>query len=256
MEAQSRKTLFSTTQQLVEMMEDRLLSSSKTPFVMLTKLRKEFVHPHFYIMNGMEFLLQNLMKIFIYMPSILLLTIFVSNKLGLPKQQVDAYSVIAIVASIVIVLFSLPSTFTNFGIKDVNVAFMADFITAEKFTKDELDAISDNVEIFEECAMNRVRTLRWAMATLWGLFLFACSQSLSFITHFSGKEEVVNVIGESIAPLIVTGIVALITSMMIAGYKRSNYMVFRGLQFACNEAMARISSEPAEQNTSHQLSVA
>lgn len=227
-------SLFANAKQLVVIVENRLLGAREIAWP-ISWFRKEFWHPISYVFLGMDFLISNFMKTTVYVVLFVALTAYLSRRFGASAEEVKMYVVIAVMGAVFVVLFALPSTFASFGISDVDLIFLAQRVQEKVASNDELDTLRDNLEAMEACAADRVAILRWAMATIWGVLLFGFSQSMGLLARLAEKDEVGKLIGGSVSFFIVAVSLTLIPLAAIAGYRRANNIVFRGLQFACNE---------------------
>lgn len=243
-------SLYTVAKYLVEATEDRLLDAKDVPWRILSRIRKEFWHPLVYVRLGMDFLLQNLAKTVFYMGLFMGVAAYLSTRIGLSPQQVNANVVVATMGGLFVILFALPSTFAHFDIKDSDLQFIVEHIRCQLESKEELDVLRSNLEAMEECAADRVRTLRWTMATLWGALLFGYGQSMGFLTKLAEKNQIGELISGSVLFFVMAGFFTLIPLVAIAGYRRANNMVFRGLQFACNEVVLVIGTSPDSENAS------
>lgn len=225
---------FTDAKQLIVVVENRLLGSREIAQP-ISWFRKEFIHPVFYVFLGMDFLMVNFAKTAIYAGLFAFLAGYISPQFGASSEEVKIHLIIAMMGAVFIVLFALPSTFSSYGIKDSDIAFLAKYIQEKVSSKDELDTLRDNLEVMEGCAANRVATLRWAMATIWGVILFGFSQSIGLLAKLAEKEEVGQIIGGSVTFFITALSLTLLPLVAIAGYRRANHIVFSGLRFACNE---------------------
>lgn len=236
-------SLFAVSKQVVVLVENRLLGAQDIPWP-ISWIRKEFWHPIIYVQLGLDFLIKNFIKTTIYIVLFVALTAYLSSRVGVSSEQLNVNIAAAIMGAVFVVLFTLPSTFVSFGIKDTDLVLLIQHIQENVASKDELEALRDNLETMEKCVVDRVTTLRWAMATIWGVILFGFSQSVGVLTRLAEKDEVGNLIGGSVFFFVVSVLLAFIPLIAIAGYRRANNMVFRGLQFARNEVALKFTTLP------------
>lgn len=232
---------FLTAKDLLQDAENELLGGPALPKP-LAWLRQEFWNPLSYVMHGTSFFIDNFSKILFYSALFSLIAAAASTKLGLSGPQVNANLVIALLGAFFVVLFSLPSTFAHFGLKEAQITYLSQRIQDVLQTKAELDALKESLEAMEACTADRVRALRWAMATLWGAILFGYSQSMAVFTRLATQEQIGELMSGSIVFFITVCFFGLIPLIGIAGYRRANDLVFRGLQFACIEVAMEFSA--------------
>lgn len=239
--------LFVTANQLIVDAENRLLGAKDIPWP-FSWLRKEFWHPIVYVMLGMDFLINNFFKTVFYVGLFAALAAYFSTRAGMPSEQMNFAIGVAIMGAVFVVFFALPSTFTNFGIKDADLEFLTQRVQDQVASNEELKGLRDNLEAMEECAASRVAALRWAMATIWGVVLFGFAQSLGLLTKLIEKDQFADLIGGSISFFVVAVFLTIIPLATIAGYRRANNMVFMELRFACNEVALKFSAlSPVEE---------
>lgn len=227
--------LYDTAKQLVEDAEHRLLNSQRIPNPPVAWLRREFWHPLSYVFFGMDYFIKNFAKALFYVPLLMLLVAYISAQLGLPKDQTNTYLVMAAMFGLFVVLFALPSTFSHFQLKESDLDYLSQRILAQATSKAELEGLQAGLELMSECADNRVKTLRWALATIWAVFLFGFGQSLTILAKLGGDNKLGELLSGSILTFVVAVLLTLLPMAAIAGYRRANNMVFKGLQFACHE---------------------
>lgn len=236
--------VYATTKEVLQFAEGHLLRVLNVP-PFVAWLRREFWHPFAYIAEGMGVFIDNFFKIFFYSIFFPGLVAYISFKLGLTSDQIKVNSALGLAAAFFVVLFSLPSTFVHSGVRDSYVQALTDDLLGRLSSKAELDALTDNLGAMEACAGNRVKTLRWALAAVWGAALFGYSQSMAVLTKLATQNQLGELMTGSINFFVIAFFVGLVPLVAIAGYRRSNEIVFRGLQFACNE-VARKFNEEAE----------
>lgn len=231
-------TTFSNAKQLIEIAEHRLLKAQHIPWP-VSWLRKELLDPIRYVMAGLEFLLQNWIKMIVYPLIFGLAAIYVAKHLGLNKDQINAAVLVGMAIGVFVVLFALPSSFASIGISENDIECFTSHLQRFAASEIELGALRDSLEAMEEAAADRVKALRWAMATIWGSVLLAYSQSMGVLTKLADKDQVGELMSGSVIFFVVAGLLALAMLLAITGYRRANNIVFRGLQYACNEVSLR-----------------
>jgi len=227
--------LYEAAKQLVEDAEHRLLGAQHIPVRHVSWLRREFLHPLSFVALGASFLIDNFLKTLGYVVLFMVVVAFLSWQLGLSGDQKNAYLAMAAMFGLFVVLFSLPSTFSHFQLKEFDLEYLSQRIQARVTSKAELEGLQAGLEIMEECADNRVKTLRLALATIWAVFLFGFGQSLGILTKLGKDDQIGELVGGSIMTFVFAVVLTLLPMAAIAGYKRANNMVFKGLQFACYE---------------------
>ncbi len=235
-------TVYATTKEVLQFAEGYLLRVLNVP-PFVAWLRREFWHPFAYIAEGMGVFIDNLVRIVFYSFFFPALFAYVSYKLGLTSDQIRVNSVLGLATGFFVVLFSLPSTFAHSGVADTYVQALTDDLLDRLNSKAELDALTDNLKAMEACAATRVKTLRWALAAVWGAALFGYSQSMTILTKLLTHDQLGDLMTGSVAFFVIAFFVGLVPLVAIAGYRRSNEIVFRGLQFACNEVARKLNDE-------------
>jgi len=140
----------------------------------------------------------------------------------------------------------MPSSYVHVGISDEDVRTLAEQIESQVFCETELISIRANLEVLEEGAKDRVKALSWALGTAWAAAVLGCNQFMGISARFVDSHQIGDLIGSSVMFFIVAGFLALISLLAITGYRRANVMVFRGLQFACNQASISLGAHTRE----------
>ncbi len=227
--------LYEAAKQLVEDAEHRLLGAQHIPVRPVSWLRREFLHPLSFVALGAGFLIENFYKTLGYVVLFMSLVGYISHQLALANDQVNAYLVMAALLGLFVVLFALPSAFSHYFLKESDLSYLAQRIKARVTSKAELESLQAGLAIMEECADNRVKTLRLALATIWAVFLFGFGQSLGMLTKLGKDDQIGELVGGSITTFVFAVLITLVPMAAIAGYRRANNLVFKGLQFACHE---------------------
>jgi hypothetical protein len=223
------------SRQLVEAAEHRILRAHKAPWHVGSWLRREFLHPLFFVTSGMEFLFQNWMKMVIYPALFAVFLGYVARQMGISPDQISVLTTLGILMGFLIVLFSMPSSYVHTGISDEDVIALAERIESQVFCESELGSIRANLEILEEGAKDRVKALSWTLGTAWAAAMLGYNQFMGISARLADSNQIGELLGGSLTFFAVAGFLALVSLLAITGYRRANVMVFRGLKFACNQ---------------------
>lgn len=194
----------------------------------------------------MEFYLHNWAKTLLYPGILVLFVTYIASQAGVSLGQSNALIPVAMIMGASVVLFAMPSSYAHAGVRDNDVMFLAELIVSQTSCESELRSIHANLEILEEGAKDRVKALSWALGTAWAVALLGYNQFMGIFTRVAEKNQIGELLSGSLSFLIVVGVLALFSLFAITGYRRATAMVFRGLQFACNQASIRLCAQPHE----------
>lgn len=231
--------LFTAAIQLVVDAERRQLRAINFRYSWVRWLLTEIWYPLVYVIHGLDFLIQNFWKSLFYVSIFTISAFIVSSIFDVPTNQTHANVIVSGVFGLFTVLFALPSTFSHLHLKEKDLDYLTERIQGLVTTKDALQNLITDLSLMEASVTDRVNALRWTLASVWALFLFGFNQSLGLILKFEQGERIGEIIGNSIMTFFMALIVVLIPILAIAGYRRANNLVFKGLAYACADELVK-----------------
>ncbi|MGS0724585.1 hypothetical protein ACVBKF_00235 [Shewanella sp. 0m-11] len=134
-----------------------------------------------------------------------------------------------IVFSILVSAFAPPSSFCTSGVKLEHINDVASLLCKENISSFEVLApIKNNISLFESRVQQRIMFLRGFLALIWAGYLFIISKL--DLEVLSKKAEVADILFITISLLII-----LFLYMIIEAYSKTKTLIFRTIQFGCNE---------------------
>lgn len=238
--------LFTAAIELVADAERRQLRARNFRPIWLSRLLVEIWYPLTYVFHGLDFLVLNFTKTLLYVFLFTTSTFIGSSLLNLAPEQTHANITVAAIFAMFTVLLALPSTFSHLRLYEGDLDYLSERIQGIVDSKAALQNLKTNLDILEATTTERVNALRWSLATIWALFLFAFSQSLGLLLR-GQTERLGEVVGASITTFVLALVIVLIPVLAIAGYRRANNLVFRGLAFACADAQLKLEVRESSQ---------
>lgn len=238
--------LFTAAIELVADAERRQLRARNFRPIWLSRLLVEIWYPLTYVFHGLDFLVLNFSKTLLYVFLFTTGTFIGSSFLNLAPEQMHANVTVAAIFAMLTVLLALPSTFSHLRLYEGDLDYLSERIQGIADSKAALLNLTTNLDILEATTTERVNALRWSLATIWALFLFAFNQSLGLL--LKGQiEHLGEVVGASVTTFVLALVIVLIPILAIAGYRRANNLVFRGLAFACADAGLKLEAKESAQ---------
>lgn len=244
--------LFMATIELVADAERRQLRTTSFRSKWLSRLLIEIWYPLTYVFHGLDFLVLNFTKTLLYVFLFTTSTYIGSTLLNFAPEQMHANVTVAATLAMFTVLLALPSTFSHLHLNEGDLDYLSERIQGIVDSKAALQNLKTNLDILEATTTERVNALRWSLATIWALFLFAFNQSLGLLLK-GQTEHLGEVVGASITTFILALVIVLIPFLAISGYRRANDLVFRGLAFACADAGLKFEAKESAQKMSRRI---
>lgn len=238
--------LFTAAIELLADAERRQLRATNFRPIWFSRLLVEIWYPLTYVFHGLDFLVLNFSKTLLYVFLFTTGTFIGSSFLNLAPEQIHANVTVAAIFAIFTVLLALPSTFSHLRLYEGDLDYLSKQIQGIADSKAALLNLKTNLDILEATTTERVNALRWSLATIWALFLFVFNQSLGLLLK-GQSEHLGKVLGASITTFVLALVIVLISILAIAGYRRANNLVFRGLAFACADAELKLEAKESSQ---------
>lgn len=228
------QSLFATSKAILESAECELLGASAIPRP-FSWIRREIIHPFFYVMEGGVILLDTVKKIALYFTIFYVVGIWLSWITDNLSKAPSTALFLSFLGASIIGLFALPSTYTDHKFPEKFISRLTKIVAGLIDSTTELEGLRANLEIMENRAAQRVKALRFTLAGIWAIFLFGFSQSLGLMTKIVPNEHFTSILGNTLGVFLVAAILGLLPLLAINCYQLANELVFKGLQFACNE---------------------
>lgn len=174
-----------------------------------------------------------------------------------PAQEArQSLTTLAVAIPFITSVFAVPSTYTFAPFSDREIGELSTFIRNLRIDTDsKLDALAESIENTEDRAAMRTSALKWAIASIWALFLYLLNQSISIAIKTSG-HDVQKLIDDNFGALITAVCFALVSVAVVIGFKKSNDAVFRRIRYAISELRFQLAVEdsggPNENNAAQQ----
>lgn len=160
--------------------------------------------------------------------------IFQNNFLQLSPTEGLTLVYITIVISVLISVFAPPSAYCASAVKPDHIKTVCTLLHESNITSlEQLAPIRSNISIFERRIQQRLLCLRGVLALIWAGYLFG----LSKLDLFTPKQE-----ASDITFLVLSAFAILGLYLTIESYSKTQTLIFRSMQFGCNEYEYSIAS--------------
>ena len=245
--------LFTAAIQLVADAERRQLRARNFRYRWLSRLLIEIWYPLAYAFHGLDFLVLNFTKSLVYVLLFTTVTLIGTSFLSLTPEQTHANVTVAAFFGMFTVLLALPSTFAHLRLHEGDLDYLSERIQSIIDSKAALQNLKIYLDLMEITAMERVNALRWSLATIWALFLFIFNQSIGMLLKVQQTEHLGEIVGNSIFTFVLALVIVLIPIFAIAGYRRANDLVFKGLAFACADVQLKLEANESTQKQKRRI---
>ena len=230
----NNQSLFQLTQGIVEEIEAHILNSSHS-----TPIGKAFsqhlVFPAKYMNLGAGEVIKPLGKWASISTVLFIFFLIIFRNSDLPAEILKFILAVCFYAPMFIVIFSIPSTYAFFGIKNKNITAVTSYLSKiEINSKEKIELLEANIEIIDKRISGRVSAFKWTIATCWAIFTYFMNQTLS-ISLKANPENWQSIFIENLFSLITFALVSLLALWAIVGYKRASDYLIKCIEFGCVE---------------------
>jgi len=171
---------------------------------------------------------------------LLIIVTYISENIGLSDKITLFLYLISILGTIMLVTFSVPSTYAYFGIQNNNVISILKYNNISRIY--ELEILENNIEIIYERVLARINAFKWLVGAYWIFFTFTQNQQMTIAKKLENKDFLTLVL-MNINEIIVSVSITLVAIWLISSYKRASDFLFKGIIFGINEFKYQINSE-------------
>lgn len=235
-----KNSLYKTAELTIQEAERTVLTVRSYGDLLDIALRSAFF-PFLFILNvGMKSLFRPVMKWIIFTLIFTITFLIFDSLISFSAQTKTSLYFLSFYAPIFLVGFAIPSTFVYDGVKESQIQSLADYIYSLGINSEEkIKALNEALNILAQRAYSRARTFQWIVATAWAFFLYAMNQINGIVLKIS-PEKINDLISNNIKYLILYGLLAIVSIILIVSYKKGIDAVFRRIQLALLELRYRI----------------
>ena len=194
-----------------------------------------FVYPFKYLKSGSNNILIPFHKWVFYM-SILMIpySFFIENHLSSQNELIT--TTIFVCIATFLALFTIPSTYAFYGIKNDKIQNVIDVLKSLKISNiHELKMIENILEKNYERIMQKINTFKWIVGSYWFIFTFIKNMEMQYLRKISNhdfeyffnttiKYELMGII-----------FITLLLIWLIISYKRVSDILFKSIEFGIIE---------------------
>lgn len=217
---------------LIELVESRLAKKSRW--------LPEFLHkgikvPLWLTLRGIESILAESTRVVSILVGLVYVSAVVTSFLPTTYRQIsESLWLLAISVTSFLLIFPAPSTYCSVGINGKHVVTVADkFLAWEERSAKQVELIAKNVKLFEERAQRRLTIFRWILAAAWASVSPFTGELIKAVTASPPKSI-------DWVPLIPSLEILALCFLCVETYARGVDIVFRSIEFGCNETIASI----------------
>ena len=227
-----RSNYFSEARSVIEDVEGLIASIPNVRILFFGRLNREVLITGGFLLGGIVETLDSYLRWVIASSTILVIvSSFVGGDTDLfASHTVVYFFVAALCLPIVFAIFSVPSIYGDFKIRNKDIEATVNILIERKLTSaTKTEILRRNIKPFELRARSRLRTLKWTVASVWAVFLFLGSKYLEINISAKGHAAPEFLINDCWAALFIT----LTAHLCVAGYERSvdKLFVLIGLGF-------------------------
>lgn len=142
--------------------------------------------------------------------------------------------------SFLISMFSVPSTYSFYGIKENIISDISDIIKSNGVDSiDKVNLLEINMKIVWGRISSRITFYRWCSGALWAAYVLIFNIGIGTIVdvNFESRQKIVN---DSIESFAVTLSSLFIIFVLIMAYKRASEILIKSIEFSCVEIKSEI----------------
>lgn len=195
-------------------------------------LRRAAFYPIKILFRGFGLWSKDVKKLFIfYVLSSIVILWLVTHLIETDAGFLASYLFpLIIIVPLLLTIFPAPSAFCSYEISSALITLVTKELSEAAINQAEIVAIvRANVQLFEKRVKSRIIALRGVLALFWAGFIYFCAKSLEVTVtgHRLLMTDVLEFIG--------LGLVALVSYVLIESYAKTNDLIFKAIEFGCNE---------------------
>jgi hypothetical protein len=135
---------------------------------------------------------------------------------------------------IILVVFSVPSTYSFYGVKGSHVEAARETILAEEITsKEEVEILEGCLERIEKRTLSRVVFYNWLIGAFWAIYIII----LNFELRLAAKEnqDISKFVTDTVTNFSITLLSVIFALAIVSSYKKSSELLIKSIEFACSE---------------------
>lgn len=203
---------------------------------------KKHIFPVIYLIKGLTDYLKPFL-IFIINYSALLIVVLPSIlKENPPPEVILSALAFFTFIPIMLVMFSVPSTYAHYGIKSHNVDAMVEYFVGLGIQDvSTVELIEEHIVMVKERIFARITYYKWLIGSLWAFFTFLLNQQLNTTISSNPNSWIIFITNNAI-PISLFIAMSLIAISMIYGYKRASEILIRTVEFGLIEMKQRLNN--------------
>lgn len=232
---------FKTSKRVIEAIEKQIYGQPEQINKAISFLLREVFYPVKFLIKGFDLWYRDFLKFTLLYMIIALLFFWVLCRFLQLEGAILFILPFAFVISMVLSMFSAPSSFSFCGVKQEHIQTVVDVLSRYKIVSVvQIDKIADNINLYEKRVMVRIVSLRGFLGLCWAAVIYFFTQS--FTEALKAKTSLLKVQAD-MAFLSLLFIAVLILYVGVESYAKINTLIFRTALLGCNEYMVFITQE-------------
>ncbi|MDB2387344.1 hypothetical protein N9W21_08405 [Shewanella sp.] len=224
--------MFSITQDILQKTEAHLLNLPVEK-KLWSNITRYLVFPIKYLLWGLGDFFKPASTWALMAFSFLLIGSIIMNKLEVAPEFHLILMNVCVYAPMVLVLCAVPSTYVNYGVKDVHIENITKFIEESGLdSPDKIELLEENLEKLNERIVSRVSFYKWVLGAAWAIYVVTFNLEIKLLP----KSEDINflkILTKSVTTFWLSMFSAVVILIFITGYKRASEMLIKSIEFAC-----------------------
>lgn len=222
---------FETSKRVVEAIEKQIFGQSEQMNQAISFLMREVLYPIKFLRKGFDLWYRDFLKFTLLCIFIMLLLFWTFDNIFQVENAIIVVIPIAFFVSMILSMFSAPSSFSFCGVKKDHIQTVVELLThSEIASVEQIDKVADNISLYEKRVKVRVVSLRGFLGLCWAgvFYLF----SISFAQAIKAKSFLLMPDMEFLSFLLFA---LSVLYVCVESYSKINTLIFRSALLGCNE---------------------
>lgn len=201
-----------------------------------SNITRYFVFPIKYLFLGLaEFFKPASIWAFMVFAFLLVGSIFMSQ-LEIAQEFSLIFMNICIYLPMVLVLCAVPSTYADYGVREVHIVIISKIIKESGLdSPDKIKLLEENLEKINDRIISRVSFYKWLLGAAWTIYVVTFNLEIKLLPN-NDDINFFNILTENVVTFWFSILLSLGILILITGYKRASEMLIKSIEFSCVQA--------------------
>lgn len=160
----------------------------------------------------------------------------VVEKLSIPVENRAMIVNIAGIFPLVLVIFSVPSTYAYNGVEENYVNETSKLIKDEELdTPEKIKLLEKNLEKISSRIYSRVSFYKWLVGAAWAMYLLFFNLEMRYLITQKLGDSNNKLLSENISSFVITLFATLTALVLIFSYKRASEILMKSIEYGCTQ---------------------